>query len=219
MNKLKGVSQLLPLHQATCVVSHCLAHCLDGIILDTIPLMPKDDPPKKPHRKTVPGVFVLRDNSSTSRQHSKVYRSIETLRQEQLEPPSPPSSATPAPQFLHIIDRSPTPELHAGPSAKPHPEPYFLPTDIFDVEASALGSTTTPPNEVAQQTASNVALTCEDAPSDSELDEMAGVDLDSAGIEAQLVRRAQSMTTKLYVRVLIITTQFLPLEFVRKCAH
>ncbi|KAG8895835.1 hypothetical protein FRC00_006847, partial [Tulasnella sp. 408] len=147
--------------------------------------MPKDDPPKKPHRKTVPGVYILRDNSTTSRQHSKVYRSIEALRQELLEPPSPPSSASPATHFLHIIDRSPAPEPHTDPSAKPHQEPYFLPTDIFDVETSALDSTTTP-NAIAQQTASHEAPTCDDAAFDLELDEMAGVDLDSAGIEAQL---------------------------------
>lgn len=174
--------------------------------------MPKDDSPKKPHRKTVPGVYVLRDHSSTSQQNSKVYKSIEALRWGRSEPPSPPPSPTKAPQFFHIVDRSPTPEPLSDPSSKPHPERYFLPTDIFDVEPTALSSGPTPPSEANQPTASHEPLAWDTTLLDTDLIEMAEVGLDSAGIEEQLVRCTRSIDTGLDIKVLTITTQRLPIE-------
>lgn len=151
--------------------------------------MPKDESPKKPHQKQTPGLFLLRDwGSTTAVPKSKVYKSIESVQKDASEPPSPTLSPSKSSQFFHIFDRSPTPEPLAGLSTAPQPDPYFIPTDIFDAQPPPSHYTPDGPGgnipniRIPEPPGNDSVLTDQEF-----LYEMVEEPLDDAVIEAQLV--------------------------------
>lgn len=152
--------------------------------------MPKDESPKKPHRKQTPGLFLLRDRgSSNAVPKSKVYKSIESVQKDTSEPPSPSLSPSKSSQFFHIFDRLPTPEPLTRSSTAPQPDPYFIPSDIFDAQPTPSHYTpeglsgNTPNIKIPKPPSNDGMFTNQDS-----LYEMVEEPLDDAVIEAQLVR-------------------------------